>query len=118
MRRPIYLLFAFMILMTAPAVFAQGTTVQNIQFDTLMGAYNPTPIGVDQMTYIGTQYITHDDSSLMRYITMVVQYDIDFYADFELVPIDSFYLATYEIKELDLLGMAASGRRSGSETRS
>ncbi len=109
MRKYFYALFLLSTLLIVPNLFAQSDDVRNIQFDTLVGGYKPTPIGVDQMTYIGTQYITHDDSSLMRYITMVVQFDIDFYADFELVPIDSFYLATYEIKELDLLGWQRLG---------
>ncbi|MEA1979410.1 MAG: Tol-Pal system beta propeller repeat protein TolB [candidate division Zixibacteria bacterium] len=79
-------------------------------FDTLTtGSVAPRMIGVDEMKYIGTQYIGKSDSTLMRYITAVVQYDIDFYADFELVLADSFYLKTYEIKELDILGWKRLG---------
>jgi TolB protein len=45
----------------------------------------------------------------MRWVTIVVQNDIDFYADFELVRLDTFYLRTYEIKEIDLLGWQRLG---------
>ncbi len=61
------------------------------------------------MKYIGNQYINHDDSVLMYYVTRIVQDDIDFYADFELIPIDSFFLRTYEISEMSVLGWRRLG---------
>ena len=79
-------------------------------FDTLTTGYvDPTPIGVEETRYIGTDYISRADSTIMRYVTAVIQYDIDFYADFELTMIDSFYLKTYEITELDALGWMRLG---------
>ena len=62
----------------------------------------PTPVGVDEMKYIGNQYITHDDSTLMNYITRIVQNDIGFHADFKFIAPDKFYMKMYEIKELDI----------------
>ncbi|UCD62613.1 MAG: Tol-Pal system beta propeller repeat protein TolB [Candidatus Zixiibacteriota bacterium] len=86
-----------------------GDEVRNIFFDTISGEYQATPIGVDDMRYIGNRYITHDDSVLMDYATRIVRSDLDFYADFELIPIDSFYLKTYEINELTVLGWRRLG---------
>ena len=93
--------------------FAQGNDDEFGQYrmsvDVSSKEIQPTPVGIDQMKYIGNQYITRDDSTLMNYITRIVQDDVDFHADFEFVPIDSFYLKTYEIKELDILGWQRLG---------
>ena len=89
--------------------FAQGDEVRNIFFDTITGVFEPTLIGVDEMRYIGNQYIDAKDSNLMQYTTRIIQNDLDFYADFELVPLDTFYLQVYEIVELDLLGWQRLG---------
>ena len=96
--------------MTAASVRAQGDDVRNIFFDTLRsGDVRPTPIAVEEMKYVGTQYITAGDSTIMEYTTGVVRRDVDFFADFDLVQVDSFYLKTYEIQELDLLGWSRLG---------
>lgn len=83
--------------------------IRDYRLGTVFGQFKATPIGVEDVRYIGSSYIVVDDSSLMRWVTTVVQNDIDFYADFELVRVDSFYLRTYEIKELDLLGWQRLG---------
>jgi len=89
---------------------AQFNDVRNLFFDTLRtGDVEPTPIGVSDMVYTGTDYISARDSLFMAYATSVVRSDIDFYADFDLVRVDSFYLKTYEITELDLLGWQRMG---------
>lgn len=89
---------------------AQSDNIRNIFFDTIRtGDVHGTPIGVDEMKYVGNQYISYEDSVLMRYTTGTVQYDIDFFADFELIPLDSFYLKTYEIFEMDILGWRRLG---------
>jgi len=104
------LLFCLLIfLWLASGSFAQEDNIRDIAFDTIGGVFQATPIGVDEMKYIGNRYITRNDSILMRYTTAIVQNDIDFYADFELIPIDSFYLKTYEIDELDILGWKRLG---------
>ncbi len=97
-------LVACCLLLIVPAVSsAQGESVKTIEFDTLrVGYVEPTRIGVDDMKYVGAEYIGQEDSSLMRFVNDVVKNDIDFYADFDLVPIDSFFIKTYEIFEMDL----------------
>jgi TolB protein len=89
---------------------AQQDNVRNLFFDTLRtGDVDPTPIAVEGTRYIGNQYIGGDDSLLMRYVAGVVKYDLDFYIDFRLIQIDSFYLQTYEITEMTLLGWMRLG---------
>jgi len=90
--------------------FTQSDNIRNIFFDTLRTAdVQPTPVGVDEMIYVGNRYITPDDTALMQYTTTIIQRDIDFYAGFDLVPLDSFYIKTYEILEMDLLGWQRLG---------
>ncbi|RKX27417.1 MAG: Tol-Pal system beta propeller repeat protein TolB [Candidatus Zixiibacteriota bacterium] len=106
-------LFLLIFCLTVPSISlaqANHARIRNIFFDTLMASgFEATPIGVDDMRFIGNQYITPDDSSIMRWVTQVVQRDINFYADFELIPLDSFFLQVYEITELDLLGWKRLG---------
>jgi len=110
MRKTLPLLILVTALLAAGNSFAQGDNVRNIFFDTIRtGDVKGTPIGVEGMKYIGNQYITYDDSLLMDYVTGTVQFDIDFHADLELIPLDSFYLKTYEIFEMDLLGWKRLG---------
>ena len=98
------------LILSCSSVLSQTDQVHKMSFDTLRtGDVQATLIGVDDMRYVGNTYIHRDDSTVMQYITRVVQRDVDFYADFELVKIDSFYLKTYEITELDLLGWERLG---------
>ena len=99
-------LLAIIILTTSDSM---AQDVRGIRLDTVTGYFRATPIGVEDMRYIGDRYITGEDSSLMRYVTSVVQRDIDFYADFDLVQVDQFYLTTYEITEINLLGWKRMG---------
>ncbi len=111
MKKVFVLISAFVLIAVLPKP-AQGEEVRNIIFDTLrVGYFEPTPIGVDEMKYVGADYISDEDSALMRYVNNVVRNDIDFYADFDLVPIDSFFIKTYEIFELDL----AAWKRLGAD---
>ncbi|HWR84036.1 MAG TPA: Tol-Pal system beta propeller repeat protein TolB [Candidatus Deferrimicrobium sp.] len=104
------LMFSIVLGLIPSAVcLAQGNNVRNIFFDTIGGGFQPTKIGVDNMQYIGDQYITAADSTLMQFTTRIVQNDVEFYADFELVPVDTFYLRVYEIAELDILGWQRLG---------
>jgi len=100
------------LLVTAILLTSSGSHAQDsrgIRLDTVSGYFRATPIGVEDMRYIGDRYITGDDSSLMRYVTTVVQRDLDFYADFALVRVDNFYLTTYEITEMNLFGWQRMG---------
>lgn len=106
------ILYVISILLLTTSIFAQSDdNIPGYTFDTLnpIGYVEPTPVGIDEMKYIGNQYITHDDSTLMNYITRIVQNDINFHADFRFVGVDSFYLKMYEIKELDILGWQRLG---------
>jgi len=104
-----FFLSSVVLLLSLSSAFAQGDKVRNIFFDTITGVFEPTLIGVDEMRYIGNQYIDAKDSTLMQYATRIIQNDLDFYADFELMPLDTFYLQVYEIIELDLLGWQRLG---------
>jgi TolB protein len=97
----------FLLVICASSGDAQD--VRDYRLGTVYGQFKATPIGVEDTRYIGSSYIVGEDSSLMRWVTIVVQNDIDFYADFELVRLDTFYLRTYEIKEIDLLGWQRLG---------
>lgn len=89
---------------------SDGGRIRNIFFDTLTASgFQATPVGVDQMKYIGNQYITSDDSSMMGWVTQTVQRDINFYADFVLINLDTFFLQVYEIAEMDLLSWKRLG---------
>ncbi|MBN1213629.1 MAG: Tol-Pal system beta propeller repeat protein TolB [candidate division Zixibacteria bacterium] len=104
-----FLAFPLILLLTVP-LKAQDRDIRNVFFDTLRTSdVQPTPIGVDDMKFTGSGIPSHEDSVLMLYTTRIIQRDLDFYADFELVPIDSFYLRTYEITVLDLLGWMRLG---------
>ena len=90
-----HLLVLLTFLICTSSLFAQSDKVRNVYFDTLkIGYVEPTPIGVDEMKYVGNEYIYKTDSSLMRYVTGIIKLYIDFYADFDLVPIDSFFIKT------------------------
>ena len=103
-------LAAIFTLIFSAGISAQTDDIREFTIDTVdVSGFRPTPVGVDDMRYIGTQYISADDSAYMRYVTTVVRRDLDFYADFKLVPLDSFFLKTYEITELDLLGWKRLG---------
>ncbi len=111
MRRNLLLAFSLVSIALSGNVRAQADDddIRRFYFDTISGEYQATPIGVDDMKYIGNVYITHEDSVLMYYTTRIVQNDIDFYADFELIPLDSFFLKTYEINEMSVLGWRRLG---------
>lgn len=103
----------FVLTLIVPSAFSQSDDyIPGYRFDTINVSgqeVQPTPIAVDEMKYIGNQYIDHDDSTLMNWITRIVQNDLDFHADFKLVRIDSFYIKMYEIKEMDILGWQRLG---------
>ena len=103
------LILALTIALLQTSSASQAQEGRNLHLGTMTGDFRATPIGVEAMRYIGDRYITSEDSSLMRYVTTVVQKDIDFYADFDLVLADQFYMTTYEISEMDLLGWQRMG---------
>lgn len=106
-----FVIFFFVFFLSVSNVLSQDDDfIPNYTIDTIRaGDLQPTSIGVDEMKYIGTNAITSDDSLVMNYITRVVQFDVDFQADFELVRVDSFFVKMYEIKEIDLLAWQRLG---------
>jgi TolB protein len=83
---------------------AQEENIRNIPFDTIRtGEVHPRAIAVEDMKYVGTSRITKEDTAFMRAATGVVQSDVEFAADFELIEIDSFYIRKYEIRQMDAL---------------
>ena len=103
------LLIVLAALVAGPASSTVAQDVPVYDLGRIVREYEPLRIGVEEMRYIGDRYISGEDSSLMRYVTGVVQRDIDFYADFELVLLDPFYLQIYEISEMNLLGWQRLG---------
>ena len=91
--------------------YSQSDELREFRIDTLtiQGEVQPTPVGIEDMKYVGNQFITYDDTVLMRYVTQTVQFDVDFHADFDLVRVDSFFVKMYEIKEMDILSWQRLG---------
>jgi TolB protein len=108
--KSITIALVFGVLCLSQPTIAQEVGVREVYFDTLRtGDVQPTPIGVEAMIYDGTDYITSRDSTLMDYATRILRRDLDFYADFELIEVDSFFIKLYEIAELDLFGWQRLG---------
>ena len=110
--KKLYFITTFLLSLSTSFVIAQDSNVREYTLNELNVSdriVQATPIGIDEMKYIGNYFITHDDTVLMNYITRIVQNDVDFHADFETVKIDSFYVKMYEIKELDILGWQRLG---------
>ncbi len=98
-------------LLSMPSVsHAQFSDVPNIFFDTVRaGDIVAKPIGVDDVKFIGTTAIGNSEKTILLNVATIVRNDLEFCSDFDIVPIDSFYLKTYEIKELDLAGWKRLG---------
>ncbi|MBD3404125.1 Tol-Pal system beta propeller repeat protein TolB [candidate division GN15 bacterium] len=101
------LLVLLTVLFVSGSLAAQDN-IRTIPFDTISGGFRAIPIAVDQMT-AAAGAVTPDDSALMRAVTGVIQYDLDFYADFELIPVDSFFVQTYELTELNVMSWGRLG---------
>ncbi len=93
----------------AGSAAAQDTSIRTIPFDTISGGFRAIPVAVDNMKPATSDPISADDSLLMQYVVRVIQNDLDFYADFELIPLDPFYMETYELTELDIGGWQRLG---------
>ncbi|MEE8578027.1 MAG: Tol-Pal system beta propeller repeat protein TolB [candidate division Zixibacteria bacterium] len=96
-------------LILSSSASAQWGDVRNIFFDTISAGFQPLPVAVDVMKPTEGYTPSSDDETTMGYVTRILQADLNFYADFDLVLLDSFYMRTYEITELDLLGWKRLG---------
>lgn len=100
-----------LLLIICSSAYSQSD-IRTYDYDTLdvsRRIVQATPIGIDEMKYIGNDFISHDDTVLMNYVTRIVQNDVDFHADFRTVTVDSFFVKMYEIKELDILSWQRLG---------
>lgn len=112
MNRCYLLLLALCMLSIPSGAHAQwnDANIRNIFFDTIRaGDVEPTPVAVDQMRFIGLGGLSDADRKLLQSATEVIQFDIEFYADFKLVVADSFFMKTYELTELDQIGWKRLG---------
>jgi TolB protein len=111
-RSTFYILFivAAALFCQSPAFAQSSGDVSRYFYDTLRtGEVQPIKIAVEDMKYVGTNYITAADTTAMKNVTEIVRADIDFYADFQIIIADPFYLKTYEIKEIDLMAWERLG---------
>jgi TolB protein len=105
---------AFLILATlslSPAAQAQSRRdVPNVFFDTVRtGEVQPIALAVEDIKPILGADFRSDDLVALHDMVDIIRHDIDFYADFQIVTADSFYLKMYEIKEVDLLAWERLG---------
>ena len=66
--------------------------------------FEPTKIAVEDVRYVGIEYITAQDSAIMRSCTSILQSDLDFSPFFENVPLDTFFMRHMELDRMTLLG--------------
>ncbi len=104
------LLFLTALCALAVSASAQGDRVRNIYFDTIRSSdARPMRVAVENMKYVGTEYITAGDSLILGNITTVVRNDLDFSSYLELVQEDPVFMKMYEIKVLNLLAWERLG---------
>jgi TolB protein len=103
------LCITLLLILAVPASAQWDEGIRRIQFDTITGGFEAIRVAVDNIRPAEGVVLTADDSTLATYATRVLQRDIEFYADFDLVVADPFYLKTYEIEILDLLGWMRLG---------
>lgn len=83
---------------------------RNVFFDTIRtGTVEPRKIAIEDMRYVGTSPIAAADSTIMIFASQIVRFDLDFHADFDLIVADTFYMRTYELKELNYMGWKRLG---------
>jgi len=95
------------------AVFAQsGINVRDI-YGTLdpKRDFEPTRISVEDAKYVGIDFITAADTTIMRNCVVILQNDLDFSPLFEIVPFDSFFLRHMEIEQMSILAWKTLGAR-------
>ena len=67
-------------------------------------SFEPTKISVEEVRYVGINYITANDSVIMKNCAEVLRNDLDFSPFFEVVYLDSFFMRHMELQEMTLLG--------------
>jgi TolB protein len=98
-------LFFFGVLLISTALFAQSGPVRDVRGRlTEKSSFEPTKIGVEEVRYVGINYITAADSLIMRECGAILRKDLDFSPYFEIVLVDSFFMKHMELQEMTLLG--------------
>jgi TolB protein len=93
-----------MTLMTALGEAQTGRNVRDVKARlTEKSSYEPTKIAVEDVKYLGIDYITPNDSVIMRNCAAILRNDLDFSPFFEIVPLDTFFLKHLELEEMNLL---------------
>jgi TolB protein len=67
-------------------------------------SFEPTKISVEEVNYIGANYITGADSVIMRNCAAILRNDLDFSPYFEVVLPDTFFMHHMEMPEMTLQG--------------
>ncbi len=67
-------------------------------------SFEPTKISVEEVNYIGANYITGADSVIMRNCAAILRNDLDFSPYFEVVLPDTFFMQHMEMPEMTLQG--------------
>ena len=65
--------------------------------------FEPTRIAVEEVRYVGIEYITNRDSVIMRNSGIILQKDLDFSPYFENIPLDTFFMRHMELERMTLL---------------
>ncbi|UCD95509.1 MAG: Tol-Pal system beta propeller repeat protein TolB [Candidatus Zixiibacteriota bacterium] len=65
--------------------------------------FEPTTIAVEEVRYVGIEYITAGDSVIMKNCGIILQKDLDFSPYFENIPLDTFFMRHMELDRMTLL---------------
>ncbi|MEW6014228.1 MAG: hypothetical protein AB1690_02790, partial [Candidatus Zixiibacteriota bacterium] len=71
--------------------------------------FEPTKISVEEVRYVGINYISANDSIIMNNCAEILRNDLDFSPFFEVVYLDSFFMRHMELQEMTLLGWSWMG---------
>lgn len=94
------------VLLTYLNVYAQaGLSVRDVRGRlTEKITFEPTKIAVEEARYAGIEFITAEDSLLMKNAGIILQNDLHFSPFFENVPLDTFFMKHMELEKMTLLG--------------
>jgi len=101
---------AFIIILGSASFAQEGLSVRDVHGRlTERVTFEPTKIAVEDVRYIGIEYITTADSVIMRNCGIILQKDLDFSPFFENVPLDTFFMRHMELETMNLLAWTRLG---------
>ncbi|MFH2035471.1 MAG: Tol-Pal system beta propeller repeat protein TolB [Candidatus Zixiibacteriota bacterium] len=102
MRKIIFTITLAVLMLAVSSIMAQsGLSVRDVQGRlSPKDSFEETKIAVDEVRYIGVEYIDRQDSILLRNCGVILRNDLDFSPFFEGMGIDSFYMKHMEIEEM------------------